>query len=153
MRLAEALARRADLQWRVEQLRARMRQSALVQEGEAPVEDVEALLGQAEEVVAELERLVRGINRTNLSSMLADGSTTLTDALARRDALALRRSVIGTLVEAASQRMPRYGRQEIKILSTVEVGPLRRRMDELAKDRRELDTAVQQANWNIELME
>lgn len=151
--MAEALAIRADLQRRVEQLRARMRRSALVQEGEAPVEDVEALLGEAGAVISELERLVRAINRTNLGVRISDGSMTLTDALARRDALALRHSVTGSLVEEASQRISRYGRQEIKVLPTVEVAPLRRRMDELAKERRELDTAIQQANWTVELME
>jgi hypothetical protein len=56
-------------------------------------------------------------------------------------------------VSTASDRLPRYGRAEIRILPAVEVGPLRRRMDELARQRRELDTAIQEANWAIDLME
>ena len=88
-----------------------------------------------ERLVSELERYVRRINRTNLSATLADGETTLTDALARRDAMTLRYGLLKTLVSTASDRLPRYGRAEIRILPAVEVGPLRRRMDELARQR------------------
>jgi hypothetical protein len=97
---------------------------------------------------------VRRINRTNLSATLLGGQTTLTDALARRDALTLRYGNLKTLVSTAlRERMPRYGRAEIRILPAVEVAPLRRRMDELARQRRELDTAIQQANWATDLIE
>jgi chromosome segregation ATPase len=147
MKLAEALANRADLQRRIEQMRGRLQKSALVQE------DPQELLEETERLVSELEGYVRRINRTNLSATLADGETTLTEALARRDALTLRYGTLNTFVSTASDRLPRYGRAEIRILPAVEVGPLRRRMDELARQRRELDTAIQQANWAIDLME
>jgi hypothetical protein len=102
--------------------------------------------------------LARTLSRTNLSSTnlsatLADGETTLTDALAHRDALMLRYGTLKTLVSTASDRLPRYGRAEIRILPAVEVGPLGRRMDELARERRELDTSIQQANWAVDLTE
>src|SRR5215211_1377025 len=93
------------------------------------------------------------VSRQRLSATLSGGETTLTDALARRDALTLRYGNLKTLVSAASDRLPRYGRAEIRILSAVEVGPLRRRMDELARERRELDISIQQANWATDLME
>ena len=153
MKLAEALANRADLQRRVEQMRGRLQRSALVQEGESPPENPQELLEEMERLVSELEEYVRRINRTNLSATLSGGETTLTDALARRDSLTLRYGNLKTLVSAASDRVPRYGRAEIRILSTVEVGPLRRRMDELARERRELDISIQQANWATDLME
>jgi hypothetical protein len=105
------------------------------------------LLEETERLVEELEGYVRRINRTNLSATLADGETTLTDALARRDALTLHYGNLKTLVGTASDRVSRYGRAEIRILPAVEVGLLRRRMDELARQRRELDTAIQQAYW------
>lgn len=151
MKLAEALARRADLQKRLEQMRGRLEKSALVQEGERPPEEPEELLAETNGLLEELEGLVARINRTNLSATLADGETTLTAALARRDALALRYSLLNTLVRKASEVLPRYGRAEIRILPTVEVAPLRRRLDDVARERRELDTAVQQANWTTEL--
>jgi hypothetical protein len=153
VKLAEALANRADLQRRVEQMRGRLQKSALVQEGESPPEDPLELLEETERIVAELEGYVRRINRTNLSATLPGGETTLTDALARRDALALRYGTFKTLVGTASDRLSRYGRAEIRTLPAVEVGPLRRRMDELARERRELDTAIQQANWATDLVE
>ena len=153
MKLAEALANRADLQRRIEQMRVRLQESAMVKEGENPPENPQELLDEAERLVTELEGYVRRINRTNLSATLADGETTLTDALARRDALTLRYGTLNTFVSTASDRLPRYGRAEIRILPAGEVGPLRRRMDELARQRRELDTAIQPANWAIDLME
>jgi hypothetical protein len=111
MKLAEALANRADLQRRIEQMRGRLQKSALVQEGESPPEDPQELLEETERLVSELEGYVRRINRTNLSATLADGETTLTDALARRDALTLRYGTLKTLVSTASDRLPRYGRR------------------------------------------
>jgi hypothetical protein len=56
-------------------------------------------------------------------------------------------------VRAAADRVPRYGRNEIRVLSTVDVAEKRRRMDELARRRRELDTEIQQANWSTDLAE
>jgi hypothetical protein len=153
VKLAEALANRADLQRRVEQMRGRLQKSALVQEGESPPEDPLELLEETERIVSELEGYVRRINRTNLAATLADGETTLTDALARRDALALRYGTFKTLVSTASDRLPRYGQAEIRTLPAVEVAPLRRSMDELARERRELDTAIQRANWATDLVE
>ena len=134
-------------------MRGRRQKSALFQEGESPPEDPQGLLEETERLVSESEGYERRINRTNLPAPLADGETTLTDALARRDALTLRYGNLNILVSTASDRMPRYGRAEIRILSAVEVGPLRRRMDELARERRELDTAIQQANWATDLAE
>jgi hypothetical protein len=151
MKLAEALARRADLQKRLEQMRGRLQQSALVQEGETPPEDPEDLLRESEGMLGELEDLVGRINRTNLGATLADGRT-LTAALAERDALALRYGLLSGLVRMASERVPRYGRNEIRVLSTVDVAEKRREMDELALRRRDLDTRLQQANWTTELV-
>ena len=150
MKLAEALARRADLQKRIEQMRGRLQQSALVQEGESPPEDPEELLRESEGMLTELEDLVGRINRTNLAATLADGRT-LTAALAERDALALRYGLLSGLVRMASERVPRYGRNEIRVLSTVNVAEKRREMDELALRRRDLDTRLQQANWTVDL--
>lgn len=51
MKLAEALVLRADLQKRIAQLRERLRQSALVQEGEQPPENPEQLLIELDQVL------------------------------------------------------------------------------------------------------
>jgi len=152
MKLGEALVLRADLQTRIAQLRPRLKASAIVSEGDEPPEDPRALLGELDELASELERLVRAINRTNLSATLADGRT-LTDALARRDVLALRHLVVREAAEAASIRVNRYARTELRILPALDVRALREQAARLARDRRLLDAAIQEANWLTELVE
>ena len=46
MKLAEALIERADLQRKIAQIEARMRQNVKVQEGDKPTESVDELLPQ-----------------------------------------------------------------------------------------------------------
>jgi hypothetical protein len=46
------------------------------------------------------------------------------------------------MVAAASSRVLRYGRSEIRILPTVGAAPLRRRVNEVARKRRESDDGV-----------
>lgn len=150
MKLAEALITRADLQKRLEGLRSRLSLSVLVQEGEEPPEDPKVLLSEVARLAQELEGLVPRINRTNLTVQLENGST-LTDALARRDMLALRYSLLNTAVTGASDRQRRYGLSEIRQVATVNVGELRQDLDALAQERRNLDAAIQAANWANDL--
>src|SRR5438128_2179075 len=93
MKLAEALLLRADIQKKLASLQARAQKYALVQEGERPAEDPQAILLEVEEVTGELQRLVFAINRANLQHKIKTGET-LTEALAKRDALALRHSTL-----------------------------------------------------------
>jgi hypothetical protein len=88
MKLAEALLLRADRNRTLEQLKQRIQVSARYQEGEDPPEDARELVLMASSVLDELEGLIRNINRTNSSSVMADGRT-VTDALAERDVLRL----------------------------------------------------------------
>jgi hypothetical protein len=152
MKLAEALVMRADVQKRLEQMRERLRMSALVQEGDQPPEDPQALLAELERMLADLTRLIARINRTNLATQLPDGMS-LTDALARRDTLALHHSVLKAVADAASARIDRYTRSEIRRVATVDVAALRRQLDEVAHQRRALDTTIQAANWTTDLVE
>ncbi len=106
MKLAEALAERADAQKRLEQLRSRSQAAARYQEGEEPVEDANALLAEAEEILVRLEELIRRINRTNSSQEIEPG-VTITDAIARRDVLRLRRALYAGLADAAAGQQAR----------------------------------------------
>lgn len=103
-------------------------------------------------MAAHLFDLIREINRTNSGTELSGGAT-LTDALARRDVLALRRSVYADLAAAASVRQDRYSKSEVKFVSAVDVASLQRQADALAKEYRELDSAIQARNWEVELLE
>jgi len=152
MKLAEALVLRADLQKRIAQLRERLRQSALVQEGEQPPENPEQLLTELDALLHQLGDMIVRINRTNMQVHLS-ADEILSDALARRDMLSLRYSIITGLAETAANRIERYGRSEIRKISTVDVAALRRQLDEIARQRRELDTAIQATNWAVDVVE
>ncbi|MFI7553265.1 DIP1984 family protein [Micromonospora sediminimaris] len=154
MKLAEALALRADAARRAEQLRARIVASARYQEGETPAEDAAALLVEAGEVLGELETLIRRINRTNAATHIEGG--TLTDALARRDVLRLRHSVVTSAADAAAgegQRGFRQLRSELKMIPALPVAQLRSQADDLARQLREVDTVIQRTNWEVDLLD
>ena len=152
MKLGEALARRAELQNRLGQVRDRLRISALVQEGDKPPEDPAPLLAELDEIADELEHLIAGINRTNATTRLPAGST-LTEALARRDVLGLRHSALKAVADATAQQQARYSRSEIRLVRTFDVAEVRKRVDSLAREQRELDAEIQAANWTVELAE
>ena len=149
MKLAEALMQRSDLQTRLEQLRERMKANALVQEGEKPAEDPAVLLEELSSGTAQLEALIARINLTN-AAVQKDGKT-LTELLARREALTLRISIARSLLETASRPIMRGSRMEVKIHSTVDVAAIRKETDDLARELRLLDTAIQSTNWTEDL--
>lgn len=149
MKLAEALALRGDCQRRLEQLKQRLLRNAKVQEGDEPSEDPNALLVELEEVSEQLLTLIQRINRTNAVSSFGDG--TLTDSLARRDALRVSQDVYRELAEAASVSQTRATRSEVKFRSTVSVTAIQKKADSLAREHRELDARIQEANWRIDL--
>jgi hypothetical protein len=146
MTLGEALTVRADMQQRLGELRGRLLAVAKVQEGETPAEQPDVLLAEFEQTAERLRALIARINRTNLTIEMAAGET-LTAALARRDVLAFRYKVHRELAAAASEQSERYSLREIKMAATVDIAQLRRTVDELARERRELDVALQAANW------
>lgn len=157
MKLAEALINRADAHKRILQLRERLNRSARVQEGEQPPENPLELLEELSRTVADFTRLVKQINRTNASIAFEPG-VTLTDALADRDAIALERDALSGMIAAATgaqfNAYPyRVTRSEIKFFSTVDIAAMQKRVDDLARRYRELDSRIQALNWNIDLME
>lgn len=151
MKLAEALQERADLNRRIEQLRYRLNNNVLVQEGEKPLEDPAALLEELESSFTRLEWLIARINLTNCAVKVEGRS--LTELIARRDVLSLRAEAYRRLVEEASQNTHRATRTEIKILSAVDVPALQRQADDASRELRLLDNTLQTTNWTADLME
>jgi len=145
MKIAEALALRSDLQKRLEQLKQRLIKNARIQEGDIPAEDPIGLGAELEEAARQLTSLIQRINRTNASTRF--GQQTLADALAERDVLKVRYNAYRELVTAASTAQGRTTRSEIKFVSTVSVAATQRKADDLAKEYRELDTRIQEADW------
>jgi hypothetical protein len=150
MKLAEALLLRADVQKKLASLQARAQRYAVVQEGERPPEDPQAILRQIEAVADELQRLVFAINRANLRHKVAS-SETLTEALAKRHSLVLRHRILQSVVDVCAKPPDRYGVKEIRWVTTVDVADLQRQVDDLAKQIRELNAAIQEAGWQVEL--
>ena len=151
MKLAEALILRADIQKRIEQLRSRLTDNAKVQEGEEPGEEPKTLLAELDALSRELEQLIVRINLTNCTAK-ADGKS-LTELIAKRDILTLKAGALRTFAQVAAQKIDAYSRSEIKILSTVDVAALQKQVDELAKQIRQLDTTLQGANWQTDLID
>jgi hypothetical protein len=150
MKLAEALLLRGDLQKKFASLRERIAQNAVVQQGDAPHEDPDALLLQAHGVLDELEKLVFRINQANLRNKIADGRT-LTEAIARRETLVAQHSLVNTAIQGSKKEPERYSMSEIKWVATMGVAKLQKQLEDLAKKIRELNVAIQEANWKAEI--
>jgi len=151
MKLAQALILRADTQKRIEQLKVRLLSNAKTQENEKPSEDPKLLLKELDKLTNELFTLICSINLTN-SSAKFDGIS-LTEMIAKKDALVLKANVLREFATSASQKVDLYSNSEIKILSTVDVAALQKQVDALSKEIRELEMKLQEANWTVDLVE
>ena len=149
MKLAEALQERADLNRKIAQLRERLENNAIVQEGEKTPEDPAQLLVELDASIRRLEELMARINKTNTRTL--DGEKSITDLIARKDALRVQVDAYRDIISSASQIARRAMRTEIKILSAVNVKALQKKADELSRELREVDNRIQQLNWMTEL--
>lgn len=156
MKIAEALIQRADAQKRLQQLRQRLARSAQAPEGEQPPENPQDLLAQVDEIITSLTSLIKAINQTNSVTQF-DEERTLTDVLAERDMLMLKRSILTGLIDSATQTQSRYDYRltitDTKQARTVDVRALQAQVDAISQEYRQLDTAIQQMNWTIDLIE
>ena len=152
MKLSEALILRGDVQKRLAQLQDRLKRSAWVQEGEKPHEDPMKLRQQVAALIQQLQALIVQINQANMVTRLESGMT-LTEALAFRDAITMHQNILRSVADAASERVERYGAAEIRRVPTIDVAQFRDEIDRLAKQRREIDTAIQAANWVTDVPE
>ena len=150
MKLAEALQERADLNRKIEELRRRLANVILVQEGEEPAEEPAELLKELNAAIARLEYLMAAINLTNCRTK-ANGMT-LTALIARKDALMVKLSSYRDLVYSASQNTNRARGTEIKVKSLLKAGDLQKVADQIAKEVRELDNLLQETNWKTTLI-
>lgn len=156
MRLAEALSLRAALRQDIDALTARAVACARYQEGEEPAESAGELLEQAQSKIDEKCALISRINVTNTRVTLPDG-TTLTQALARRDALREHMKVTDSAANAAVREergfLSRTTRSELKNVTDLDVPGIRERHAAAGRELRELDNAIQRAGWTHELAE
>ena len=147
MKLAEALQERADLNRTIQQLKERLDNNVLVQEGEQPAR----LKQELDAAIQRLEYLMARINHTNCQTCVEGKS--LTELIARKDALSLKLRVYKELVYSASQTAYRARNTEIKIKSAISVSDWQAQVDRMAKELRLLDNRLQESNWTTDLIE
>ena len=138
MKLAEALRERKQLQIKMGTLRQKLIDNAIYQEGSKPVEDPAELIKALESTRGELAALIKRINATNL--------------VVDRDTRIMEVTALNNLIDQASQVSNRYSRSEILVLPSINVKETQKKVDQLAKDIRELDNLIQATNWNTELI-
>ena len=100
----------------------------------------------------QLVDLIQRINQTNAATEFSTGKT-LSDLLAERDALLLKRTILASLIDAAAIKHDRFSKSEVKFFSTFKVAEIQQQIDDLAKRHRQLDTEIQETNWRIDLSE
>ena len=149
MKLAEALQERADLNRKIDDLKRRLGRNILVQEGEAPAEDPAMLLSELDTAIDRLESLMAAINRTNGRTHV--NGMTLTELIAKKDALNLRISAYRDAVYTASENTSRARGTEIRVKALLSAAELQKQADALSADLRKLDNLLQETNWKTEL--
>ena len=97
-----------------------------------------------------LEELIARINKTNNETK--SGDSTLTALIAKRDCLKQRISIMRDFLNRSSEKVSRYTKTEIRILSTVSVADIQKEVDKLSKELRETDETIQGLNWTTELL-
>ena len=151
MKLAEALLIRAEMKTKINNIHGRLNDNSKVQEGEKPAENPYVLIEELNSVSDEMVRLIKNINYTNC--MTIENGVSLTDMIAEKDVLQKKISVLKSFLTNASSLVNRYSNKEIKILSTVDVAELQKKVDAMSKQLRELDMNIQRINWTVDLIE
>ena len=151
MKLAEALAERAAIRKKIDALSSRLEKNSRVFEGEEPVEDPKRLLEELNILTSRHEELIFRINTANAVTVASNGET-LARLLARRDTLADKVDVLNALLRSTEKERPIYrNKDSLKEIITVDVRSVREEADALAKSVREIDTMIQEVNWNTNI--
>ena len=101
--------------------------------------------------ITRLETLMAQINMTNCRTRA--GGMTLTELIAKKDALMLKLSAYRDLVYTAGQSASRARGTEIRVLPVLKASELQKQVDEMAKEARMLDNLLQETNWKAKLIE
>ena len=101
--------------------------------------------------INELEDIIKKINRTNHEKTFE--GIFIADMVAKRDALVKKIRILQQFADSASQKIDRYSKNEIKIVSTIDVTKIRKKIDLLSKELRLTENKIQQANWTIDLID
>ncbi|MGO4928463.1 DIP1984 family protein [Fundicoccus sp. Sow4_F4] len=150
MKLAEALLLRRDLESKLTALKQEVLSNALIQEGDSLDISLEELLQDYQKTNEEFSQLVVKINQRNSSAALYDADKLIVEALEERESLRRQHGLFNETIEAAND-IRRFGRNEIRMVRTVDTKKLTKEMNEVSKKLRELDGKIQQTNWLVDL--
>lgn len=150
MKLAEALLLRRDLNNRLFQLRNEISSSVLVQEGDTLDRSITELFKEYDEINQQYSELVVAINRKNATASLADSALLLMEALEQREQLRRKHALLTQALDE-TKAAPRMGRNEIRLVRTIDTKTLMEQLNTTAKQLRELDGKIQQTNWLVDL--
>lgn len=157
MKLAEALLEKKALAGRISDLQNRYTSAALIEDGESPEEDSATLLASLGGALKRWEELTVQINQTNNAITVGDTGLTMMQALARRDIIKMQQSAYSTISQTLRSRNRNrnlYGENTPKVVVAdgVNVQYFIKLVDDLGKEYRVLDTAIQAANWANDLV-
>lgn len=150
MKLAEALLLRRDLNNRLFQLRNEIFSSVLVQEGDTLDRSITELFKEYDEINQQYSELVVAINRKNATASVADSALLLMEALEQREQLRRKHALLTQALDE-TKAAPRMGRNEIRLVRTIDTKTLTEQLNATAKQLRELDGKIQQTNWLVDL--
>lgn len=150
MKLAEALLLRRDLNNRLFQLRNEISSSVLAQEGDTLDRSITELFKEYDEINQQYSELVVAINRKNATASLADSALLLMEALEQREQLRRKHALLTQALDE-TKAAPRIGRNEIRLVRTIDTKTLTEQLNATAKQLRELDGKIQQTNWLVDL--
>lgn len=146
MKLAEGLLLRADLIKKIEHLQNRIRPVLIVSDDKSPQEDPVELLAKMRTALHELEDIIVRINNTNNNTQI-EGYKSLMEALAKRDALKMLSERLRNI--RFSAQVNNSG--DANLQATIDIKKLQIEMDETGRAFRELDSKIQEINWQTEL--
>ena len=150
MKLEEALLLRRDLNNRLFQLRNEISSSVLVQEGDTLDRSITELFKEYDEINQQYSELVVAINRKNATASVADSALLLMEALEQREQLRRKHALLTQALDE-TKAAPRMGRNEIRLVRTIDTKTLTEQLNTTAKQLRELDGKIQQTNWLVDL--
>ncbi len=142
---------RAKQAQKLNDLKGRIKASALAQEGTDPPENPGHLIEEYLTLSGEHRELVSQITATNAGTTI-EGQT-LAAMLQEREELIRERNIYSFAASAASsQDIYRFTRSELKYVTTLNVAQLREDEETAGEKVRALDVKIQAANWSVELL-
>lgn len=167
MLLSEALAKRKAAIASIDVLQTRWGELAVVdseEDNSEAAEEIEAIKVKIAEASLEVRSLTVAINKKNNStSIVFEGiHMSLMEAIAFRDALVVDHRIKQRVLSDIQSRMgissgrryynyERAKKDDVKEVSLTDLKELREQVDELSARKRELDVAIQKANWSTQL--